>query len=142
MCALFYSVEGGSMEFPNELKYTGTDEWIKAEGDIATLGVSDFAQDQLSDVVYFEVVVAVGDTISKGDEVGILESVKAAAEVNTPVSGEVTEINDGLPDDPEVVNSDPYGGAWMVRIRMSDPAELEQMMDSAAYEESTKERSS
>jgi glycine cleavage system H protein len=130
------------MEFPNELKYTGTDEWIKTDGDTATLGVTDFAQDQLSDVVYFEVVVAVGDTISKGDEVGILESVKAAAEVNTPVSGEVTEINDGLPDDPEVVNSDPYGGAWMVRIRMSDPVELEQMMDSAAYEENTKERSS
>jgi glycine cleavage system H protein len=130
------------MEFPNELKYTGSDEWIKTDGDTATLGVTDFAQDQLSDVVYFEVVVAVGDTISKGDEVGILESVKAAAEVNTPVSGEVTEINDGLPDDPEVVNSDPYGGAWMVRIRMSDPVELEQMMDSAAYEENTKERSS
>ena len=130
------------MEFPKELKYTGSDEWIKAEGDTATLGVTDFAQDQLSDVVYFEVVVGVGDKISKGDAVGILESVKAAADVNSPVSGEVTEINDGLPDDPEVVNSDPYGGAWMVRIRMSDPTELEQMMDSAAYQENTKERSS
>ena len=130
------------MEFPNELKYAGTDEWIKAEGDTATLGVSDFAQDQLSDVVYFEVTVGVGDQISKGDAIGILESVKAAADINTPVSGEVTEINNGLPDDPEVVNSDPYGGAWMVRIRMSDPTELEHMMDSAAYEENTKERSS
>ena len=130
------------MEFPDELKYTGSDEWIKAEGDTATLGVTDFAQDQLSDVVYFEIVVGVGDTISKGDAVGILESVKAAADINSPVSGEVTEINDGLPDDPEVVNSDPYGGAWMVRIRMSDPTELEQMMDSAAYQENTKERSS
>lgn len=130
------------MEFPNELKYTGSDEWIKADGDIATMGVTDFAQDQLSDVVYFEIVIGVGDTISKGDAVGILESVKAAADINTPVSGEVTEINDDLPDDPEVVNSDPYGGAWMVRIRMSDPTELEQMMDSAAYQENTKERSS
>jgi glycine cleavage system H protein len=130
------------MEFPKELKYAEGDEWIKAEGDIATMGVTDFAQDQLSDVVYFEIVVGVGDTISKGDAVGILESVKAAADVNTPVSGEVTEINDGLPDNPEVVNSDPYGGAWMVRIRMSDPTELEQMMDSAAYQENTKERSS
>ena len=130
------------MEFPLELKYTGSDEWIKAEGDTATLGVTDFAQDQLSDVVYFEIVVGVGDTISKGDAVGILESVKAAADINTPVSGEITEINDGLPDDPEVVNSDPYGGAWMVRIRMSDPTELEQMMDSVAYQENTKERSS
>jgi len=130
------------MEFPSELKYTGTDEWIKAEGESATLGVTDFAQDQLSDVVYFEIVVGVGDSISKGDAIGILESVKAAADVNTPVSGEVTEINNGLPDDPEVVNSDPYGGAWMIRIRMSDPTELDQMMDSVAYEESAKERSS
>ncbi len=130
------------MEFPNELKYTGSDEWIKAEDDIATLGVTDFAQDQLSDVVYFEIVVGVGDTISKGDAVGILESVKAAADINTPVSGEVTEINEALPDDPEVVNSDPYGRAWMVRIRMSDPTELEQLMDPAAYQENTEERSS
>ena len=130
------------MEFPNELKYTGSDEWIKAEGDTATLGVTDFAQDQLSDVVYFEIVVGVGDTISKGDAVGILESVKAAADINTPVSGEVAEINDALPDNPEVVNSDPYGEAWMVRILMSDPTELEQLMDPATYKENTEERSS
>jgi glycine cleavage system H protein len=130
------------MEFPNELKYTGSDEWIKTEGDIATLGVTDFAQDQLSDVVYFEIIVGVGDKISMGDAVGILESVKAAADINAPISGEVTEINDSLPDNPEVVNSDPYGGAWMVRIRMSDPIELEQLMDPAAYQENTEERSS
>ena len=129
------------MEFPGDLKYTGSDEWIKAEGDTATLGVTDFAQDQLSDVVYFEIVVGVGDVISKGDEVAILESVKAAAEINSPVSGEVTEINAALPDSPEVVNSDPYAGAWMLRIRMSDPAELEQMLDPAAYKENTEERS-
>jgi len=129
------------MEFPNELKYTGSDEWIRVEGDTATLGVSDFAQDQLSDIVYFEVVVGVGDEISKGDEVGLLESVKAAAYIYSPVTGEVTEINDALPDNPELVNSDPYGGAWMVRIRMTDPAELEQLMDSAAYQQNTEERS-
>ncbi len=130
------------MEFPGDLKYSGSDEWIKADGDTATLGVTDFAQDQLSDVVYFEIVVGVGDVISKGDEVAILESVKAAAEINSPVSGEVTAINDALPDSPEVVNSDPYGGGWMLRIRMSDPTELEQMMDPAAYQENTEERSS
>jgi len=129
------------MEFPNELKYTGSDEWIKAEGDTATLGVTDFAQDQLSDIVYFEIAVGVGDVISKGDEVAILESVKAAAEINSPVSGEVTEINAALPDSPEVVNSDPYGEGWMLRIRMSDPTELEQMMDPTAYKENTEERS-
>jgi glycine cleavage system H protein len=130
------------MKFPGDLKYSGSDEWIKADGDTATLGVTDFAQDQLSDIVYFEIVVGVGDVISKGDEVAILESVKAAAEINSPVSGEVTEINDALPDSPEVVNSDPYGGGWMLRIRMSDPTELEQMMDPAAYQENTEERSS
>ena len=130
------------MEFPGDLKYSGSDEWIKADGDTATLGVTDFAQDQLSDVVYFEIVVGVGDVISKGDEVAILESVKAAAEINSPVSGEVTAINDALPDSPEVVNSDPYGEGWMLRIRMSDPTELEQMMDPAAYQENTEERSS
>ncbi len=130
------------MEFPGDLKYSGSDEWIKADGDTATLGVTDFAQDQLSDIVYFEIVVGVGDVISKGDEVAILESVKAAADINSPVSGEVTEINGALPDSPEVVNSDPYGGGWMLRIRMSDPTELEQMMDPAAYQENTEERSS
>jgi len=130
------------MEFPGDLKYSGSDEWIKADDDTATLGVTDFAQDQLSDIVYFEIVVGVGDVISKGDEVAILESVKAAAEINSPVSGEVTEINDALPDSPEVVNSDPYGGGWMLRIRMSDPTELERMMDPAAYQENTEERSS
>ncbi len=130
------------MEFPGDLKYSGSDEWIKADSDTATLGVTDFAQDQLSDIVYFEIVVGVGDVISNGDEVAILESVKAAAEINSPVSGEVTEINDALPDKPEVVNSDPYGGGWMLRIRMSDPTELEQMMDPAAYQENTEERSS
>ena len=130
------------MELPGDLKYSGSDEWIKDDGDTATLGVTDFAQDQLSDVVYFEIVVGVGDVISKGDEVAILESVKAAAEINSPVSGEVSEINKALPDSPEVVNSDPYGGGWMLRIRLSDPTELEQMMDPAAYQENTEERSS
>lgn len=129
------------MKFPNELKYTESDEWVRVEADSATLGVTDFAQDQLSDVVYFEVVVQVGDNLSKGDAVGILESVKAAADLYSPVSGEVTEINDALPDNPELVNSDPYGMAWMLRIQMSDPAELEQMMDAAAYQQNTEERS-
>ena len=129
------------MEFPNELKYTESDEWVKVEADVATLGVTDFAQDQLSDVVYFEVVVGVGDKLSKGDAVGIIESVKAAADLYSPVSGEVTEINEALPDNPESVNSDPYGEAWMLKIRMSDPAELEQMMDAAAYQQNTEERS-
>lgn len=129
------------MEFPSDLKYTGTDEWVRVEADIATLGVTDFAQDQLSDIVYFEVVVEVGDTISKGDAVGILESVKAAADIYSPVSGEVTGVNNDLPDAPDLVNSDPYGGAWMVRVQMSEPSELEPTMDAAAYQQSAEERS-
>lgn len=129
------------MDFPDELKYTETDEWIRVEGDRATLGVTDFAQDQLSDVVYFEAGVKVGDKISKGDAAGILESVKAAADISSPVSGEVIEINADLPNRPELVNSDPYGEAWMLRIRISDPAELEKMMDAAAYRQNTEERS-
>jgi len=130
------------MDFPDELKYSETDEWVRVEADRATLGVTDFAQDQLSDVVYFEVVVKAGDKISRGDAVGVLESVKAAADISSPVSGEVVEINADLPDRPEIVNSDPYGEAWMLMIQISDPAELEQMMDSAAYRKNTEERTS
>lgn len=130
------------MDYPDELKYTGTDEWIRVEADRATLGVTDFAQDQLSDVVYFEAAVKVGDKISRGDAAGILESVKAAADINSPVSGEVIEINADLSDRPELVNSDPYGEAWMLRIRIGDPAELESMMDSVAYRKNTEERTS
>lgn len=130
------------MEFPNELIYTESDEWVMVEGDKASLGITDFAQDQLSDVVYFEVVVSVGDKISKGDSVAIVESVKAAADIYSPISGEVAEINNELPDTPDLVNSDPYGAAWMVRIQMSDASELEQMMDATAYQKNAEERSS
>ncbi|MFQ5944033.1 MAG: glycine cleavage system protein GcvH [Anaerolineales bacterium] len=128
------------MEYPGDLKYTTSDEWVKVENESATLGITDFAQDQLSDIVYFEVVVGVGDTISKGDVIGIVESVKAAADLYSPLSGEVTEINNDLPDIPELVNSDPYGAAWMVRIRVSDVAEMDEMMDAEAYQKNTEER--
>jgi glycine cleavage system H protein len=129
------------MEFPSDLKYTGSDEWIRVEGDSAALGVTDFAQDQLSDIVYFEVVVQVGDKVSKGDDVAILESVKAAADIYAPISGEVVAINEALPDSPHLVNADPYGEAWMVRIQMSDQADLEELMDADAYKQNTEERS-
>lgn len=129
------------MELPNELKYAESDEWIRVEDDIATIGVTDFAQDQLSDIVYFEVTVSVGDNLSNGDAIAILESVKAAADIYAPVSGEVVEINQALAEAPEQVNSDPYGTAWMARIRMSDPAEAESLMDAEAYRKSAEERS-
>lgn len=130
------------MNIPSELKYASTDEWVKVDGNVATIGVSDFAQDQLSDVVYFEFKVDVGDEVRKNDTIATLESVKAAADVNSPVSGKVIELNEDLTDAFESVNTDPYGAAWMVKIEMSDPSELDQLMDSAAYQSYCEERSS
>ena len=128
------------MNVPSDLRYAATDEWIRVEGDLATLGVSDFAQDQLSDLVYFEATVKVGERVAAGAQVATLESVKAAAEVTTPVSGEVVEINQSLAANPELVNSEPYGSAWMVKIKLSDPSELTGLMDHTAYQQSTEAR--
>ncbi len=122
------------MNFPKDLKYTDSNEWIKVEGDIATIGITDYAQDQLSDVVFMEVVVLEGDDLEKGDTIVTVESVKAAADVYSPVSGTVVAINEMLPDAPEKINSDPYGEAWMIKIELSDPSELDILMDAAAYE--------
>lgn len=129
------------MKFPADLKFTVSDEWLRVEGNTATLGVSDFAQDQLSDIVYFEATVRVGERVNQGDQVAIVESVKAAADVYTPVSGEITEVNQALAQSPELVNSDPYGGAWMVKLKLGNPSEVEVLMDSAAYQKNTEERS-
>jgi len=122
------------MNVPTGLVYTETDEWVKANGKDAIIGVTDYAQDQLSDVVYVEVVVAVGDTLEKGQQIATIESVKAAADVSSPVSGTVTAVNDDLPQTPELVNKDPYGQAWMVKIEMSDPSELGSLMSPEGYE--------
>lgn len=121
------------MNVPAGYKFTKTDEWVKVEGKIATIGVTDYAQNQLSDVVYVEVTVDLGQAVKNNTPCVTLESVKAAAEVNAPVSGKVVEINEALSSSPEVVNSDPYGKAWMLKIEMSNPAELESLLDSAAY---------
>lgn len=126
------------MELPAELKYSETDEWVSEEG---AIGVTDYAQDQLSDIVYFELTVGVGDSVTKGDAIAILESVKAAADIYAPVSGEVVEVNAGLADQPEQVNSDPYGSAWMVKLTLSDPSELEALLDRDAYQKHIEERS-
>lgn len=127
------------MNIPKDLKYTENDEWIKVEGKIGTVGITDHAQDQLSDIVYVEIVVSEDEEINQGDSCATLESVKAAADVYAPVSGKVVAVNDELPDTPEVVNSDPYGKAWMVKIELSDPSELDGLMDAAAYEASIAE---
>ena len=116
-----------------DVKYSKDHEWLTIDGEIATIGITSFAQQQLGDVVFVELPV-VGKTVAKGDEVAVVESVKAAAEVYTPVSGEVFEVNASLDSAPETVNSDPQGGAWFFKIRLSDTAELNSLMDSAAYD--------
>ena len=121
------------MEAPKDLKYTQNDEWIRIEGNVGAVGITDFAQDQLSDIVYVEIVVAEGDEISKGDACATIESVKAAADVYSPASGKIIAVNEALPDAPETVNSDAFGAAWMVKVELSDPSELESLMDAEAY---------
>lgn len=128
------------MNIPTHLKYTPNDEWIKVEGNVGTVGISDFAQNQLSDIVYVEIVAAEGDLLNKGDTCATLESVKAAADVYLPVGGKIIAINEGLPDKPETVNTDPYGEAWMVKLEITDLSELDSLLDSAAYEKHVQEK--
>ena len=122
------------MEFPEDLKYTKEHEWVLVEGKVATVGITDFAQDQLRDIVFVE-LPAVGDKVSKEDAFGVVESVKAVSDIYAPVSGKVLEVNDDLPDNPEMVNEDAYGDGWMIKIEMSDPEELQDLMSAAEYEE-------
>lgn len=128
------------MSNPKELKFAKSDEWVKVEGQIATIGVSEFAQSQLSDIVYLEYLVDVDDEVSKGDSCATLESVKAAADVNTPISGKVVELNEELLDEFEAINSDPFGKAWMIKIEMNDPSELDNLMDADQYTKYCEER--
>jgi glycine cleavage system H protein len=129
------------MNVPADCKFTATDEWVKLDGKTATIGVSDYAQEQLSDVVFVEVVLAEGDSAKKGTTCATIESVKAAADVSLPVSGKVIAINEDLPKSPELVNSDPYGKAWMLKLELSDPSELNGLMSAADYEKFLKDRS-
>jgi glycine cleavage system H protein len=122
------------MNFPTDLKYTKNDEWVGVKGQTGTVGITDYAQNQLSDIVFVEVVVAVGDKVKAGDSCATVESVKAAADVYMPVSGTIVEINEVLPEAPETVNSDPYGAAWMVKVELSNPAELGDLLDNSAYQ--------
>ncbi len=128
------------MSNPSNFKFAKTDEWVSVEGNVATIGVSDYAQSQLSDIVYLEFLVDPGDDISKSGSLVTLESVKAAADVSSPVSGKVLELNEALTDDFEAVNKDPFGNAWMVKIELSDPSELEGLMSSDAYTKYCEER--
>jgi glycine cleavage system H protein len=122
------------MNIPADLKYTQNDEWLRVDGKTATVGITDFAQDQLSDIVFVEVIAAEGESLKQGDSCATVESVKAAADVYLPVSGVILAVNEALPDKPETVNTDPYGEAWMLKIELSNPAEVDGLLDAAAYQ--------
>lgn len=121
------------MEFPDDLKYSREHEWVLVEGSIATVGISAFAESQLGDVVFLE-LPAVGDSVAKDEAMGVVESVKAVSDVYSPISGTVVEFNDDLPENTELVNDDPYGDGWMIKIEMSDPTDLDDLMDAEEYQ--------
>lgn len=121
------------VEIKPDLRYTKSHEWIKIDGDTITMGVSDFAQSELGDITYLELPEP-GDSVSKSEPLGVIESVKAASDIYSPVTGEIVEANDQVIDAPESVNSSPYDDAWLVKIKVSDTSELDELMDSAAYE--------
>jgi glycine cleavage system H protein len=123
------------MEFPNNLKYTSDHEWIRVEGDHAYVGITDFAQGELGDIVYVD-ISSEGETLKQGDAFGSVEAVKTVADLYMPVSGEIIEVNSGLNDEPESVNNDPYGKGWMVKIKLTDSAELDGLMDVDVYRSS------
>ena len=122
------------MEIPQGLRYSKEHEWVATEDSVATIGVTDFAQDQLGEIVYIE-LPSVGDKVSKDDPFGVIESVKAVSDIFAPVSGTVTEVNQELAESPEIINEDPYGDGWLIKIRISDSAELDDLMDNAEYHE-------
>jgi len=121
------------MEAPPGLKYSKEHEWVTAEEAVAIIGITDHAQEQLGEIVYIE-LPAVGEKVSKDDPFGVVESVKAVSDIYAPVSGTVLEVNEDLAESPEVVNEDPYGDGWLIKVRVSDPADLEDLMDNDEYE--------
>jgi glycine cleavage system H protein len=128
------------MQVPQDLKYQKTDEWVKIEDGIATVGISDYAQDALSDVVFVEFEVDPDDEVEAGGSLATIESVKAAAEVVFPVSGKIIEVNQALIDKPETLNEQPYGDGWLVKLQIADDAGLDELLDAAAYEAYCQER--
>lgn len=128
------------MLVPEELKYLKTDEWVKVVDGVATVGITDFAQDSLSDVVFVEFAIDVDDEVSAGDSLATIESVKAAAEVVFPVSGKVIELNQALLDTPETLNTSPYEEGWLAKIEVADESEMEKLLDAAAYDAYCQER--
>lgn len=121
------------MNFPDNLRYTKDHEWVKVDGDIATVGITDFAQKELGDIVYVE-IETVGKELKSGDVFGTVEAVKTVSDLYMPVSGKVSEINPSLNNSPDLVNNDAYGEGWMVKIKLSNPAEVDTLLDAKAYE--------
>ena len=124
--------EVSELNFPEDLKYSDDHEWAQQTDGVARIGISDYAQNQLGDIVFVE-LPEVGEAFEKGQEFGTVESVKAVSELYMPVGGEITAINEALEDAPELVNNDPYAGGWMVEVKLTDPAEFEELKDKQAY---------
>ena len=123
------------MNFPQDIRYTSEHEWIRVEGDEAYVGITDYVQSELGEIVFID-VPTLGETVGQGEVFGSIEAVKTVSDLNMPVSGEVLEINEELDSAPELVNNDPYGKGWIIRISVKDAAELDKLMDAAAYEAS------
>lgn len=128
------------MTFPEDLKYSKEHEWLRISGNVATIGISDYAQDQLGEIVFVELPDE-GEEFSKDDAFGVVESVKSVNDVYSPVSGHIVEVNDPIVDGPEIVNEDPYGEGWLVKIEISDTSELKGLMSAKQYEAYIKEES-
>lgn len=122
------------MSAPENRRYTKTHEWVLVEGDIATIGLTDHAQQELGDITYLELPEA-GDAVASGEAFGVVESVKAASDVYAPIDGEVVDRNEDAIEGPEVINQSPYEGAWLIKVKMADPGQVETLMDSSAYNE-------
>jgi len=123
------------MNFPSNIKYTSEHEWIRVEGGEAYVGITDYAQSELGEIVFVD-VDTIGETIAQGEVFGSVEAVKTVSDLNMPVSGEVLEFNEALNDQPELVNNDPYGEGWMIKISVKDASEMDALMDAAAYQAS------
>jgi glycine cleavage system H protein len=121
------------MSVPTDLKYTSEHEWVRVEGDEVVIGVTDFAQGELGDVVFIEIETK-GETLSKGETFGTIEAVKTVSDLYMPLDGEVLETNPALEDTPELVNSEPFEGGWMIRVKMADPSQLDDLLSADAYE--------
>lgn len=122
------------MNFPNELKYTADHEWVRINGSEAVIGITDFAQSELGEIVYVD-VDTVGETIDRNEVFGSIEAVKTVSDLMMPLTGEILEVNEELEDNPELVNEDPYGKGWIIKVAIADPAEADELLDAASYQE-------